>query len=81
MWGYWEFSLIVEIKYNIWFSNIKPNWRNSGRGSVKKNLQTFASSKEKIVADSNAGINLVVATIGNIYVTSPNGIEMPARFI
>ncbi len=48
-------------------------------GGAKQIITYDASEKEKIVADSIAGNDLVVAKNGNIYVTSPDGATKPGK--
>ena len=48
-------------------------------GGTKQILCYDANEKETIVADSISGNDLVVAKNGNVYVTSPDGIEKPSK--
>ena len=47
--------------------------------ATKQILSYDASEKEAVVADSVAGNDLVVASNGNIYVTSPDGATRPGK--
>ena len=53
--------------------------RYTAAGGTKQIISYDATEKENIVADSITGNDLVVAKNGNIYVTSPNGIEKPSK--
>lgn len=53
--------------------------RYTAAGGTKQIISYDATEKENIVADSIIGNDLVVAKNGNIYVTSPNGIEKPSK--
>jgi gluconolactonase len=48
-------------------------------GATNQLISYEASGKEKIVADSIAGNDLVVAANGNIYITAPQGKELPSK--
>jgi gluconolactonase len=48
-------------------------------GGTKQIISYDANEKEKVVADSISGNDLVVASNGNIYVTSPDGSERPSK--
>lgn len=48
-------------------------------GGTKQIISYDADEKEKVVADSIAGNDLVVAKNGNIYVTSPDGTAKPGK--
>lgn len=48
-------------------------------GGTKQVLRYGKDGKEKIVADSISGNDIVVARNGNIYMTSPNGSERPGK--
>ncbi|HRI22562.1 MAG TPA: SMP-30/gluconolactonase/LRE family protein, partial [Panacibacter sp.] len=48
-------------------------------GGTKQILAYDASEKETVIADSISGNDLVVANNGNIYVTSPDGTQKPAK--
>ena len=47
-------------------------------GATKQIIAYDANEKETIIADSISGNDLVVANNGNIYVTSPDGIQKPS---
>ncbi|RYY25628.1 MAG: gluconolactonase [Chitinophagaceae bacterium] len=48
---------------------------------TKQVISYDINGKEKLIADSVAGNDLVVAQNGNIYVTSPNGSDKPGNII
>ena len=48
-------------------------------GATQQIIAYDANEKETIIADSVAGNDLVVANNGNIYVTSPDGIQKPSK--
>lgn len=48
-------------------------------GGAKQIISYDANEKEKIIADSIAGNDLIVANNGNIYVTVPDGSEKPGK--
>ena len=48
-------------------------------GATKQVIAYDASGKETVIADSISGNDIVVAHNGNIYVTSPEGIEKPSK--
>jgi sugar lactone lactonase YvrE/predicted alpha/beta superfamily hydrolase len=48
-------------------------------GSTRQILSYDAVEKEKLIADSIAGNDLVVAANGNIYVTAPDGATKPGK--
>jgi gluconolactonase len=48
-------------------------------GSTNQVIAYDSTGKETIIADSIAGNDIVVANNGNIYVTSPDGIERPSK--
>ena len=48
-------------------------------GATKQVIAYDASGKESVIADSISGNDIVVAHNGNIYVTSPDGIDKPSR--
>lgn len=48
-------------------------------GATNQILSYDASGKETVVADSISGNDLVVASNGNIYVTSPDGTQKPSK--
>ena len=48
-------------------------------GATKQIIRYDANEKETIIADSISGNDLVVARNGNIYVTSPDGMERPSK--
>jgi sugar lactone lactonase YvrE len=48
-------------------------------GGTRQILSYDANEKEKVIADSISGNDLVVATNGNIYVTIPDGITRPSK--
>jgi sugar lactone lactonase YvrE len=48
-------------------------------GGTKQIISYDASEKETVVADSISGNDLVVASNGNIYMTSPDGRERPSK--
>lgn len=48
-------------------------------GGTKQILRYNETEKETVVADSISGNDLVVASNGNIYVTSPNGVAQPSK--
>jgi gluconolactonase len=48
-------------------------------GGTRQVISYDADGKEKVIADSIAGNDIVVAANGNIYVTAPDGSEKPSR--
>jgi sugar lactone lactonase YvrE/enterochelin esterase-like enzyme len=48
-------------------------------GKTQQVLCYSADGKEKVIADSLAGNDIIVAKNGNIYITSPNGTEKPSK--
>lgn len=48
-------------------------------GGTKQIISYDANEKETIIADSIDGNDLVVAKNGNVYVTSPDGVEKPSK--
>ena len=48
-------------------------------GATKQVIAYDAEGKETIIADSISGNDIVVAHNGNIYVTSPDGIDKPSK--
>ena len=48
-------------------------------GGVRQILSYDAGEKEKVIADSISGNDLVVANNGNVYVTVPDGSERPGK--
>lgn len=48
-------------------------------GETKQILSYNASGQERVVADTISGNDLVVAHNGNIYVTSPDGVDKPGK--
>ena len=48
-------------------------------GATKQVIAYDASGKETIIADSISGNDIVVAHNGNVYVTSPDGIDKPSK--
>jgi hypothetical protein len=48
-------------------------------GATKQVIAYDASGNETIIADSISGNDIVVANNGNVYVTSPDGIEKPSK--
>jgi len=48
-------------------------------GATKQVIAYDANEKETVIADSISGNDLVVANNGNIYVTSPDGIQNPSK--
>ncbi len=48
-------------------------------GATKQVIAYDADGKESVIADSISGNDIVVAHNGNIYVTSPDGIDKPSK--
>jgi gluconolactonase len=48
-------------------------------GGTKQILRYDENEKESVVTDSISGNDLVIAANGNIYVTSPNGVNQPSK--
>lgn len=48
-------------------------------GATQQVIAYDASGKETIIADSISGNDIVVARNGNVYVTSPDGIDKPSK--
>jgi sugar lactone lactonase YvrE len=48
-------------------------------GATKQVIAYDASGNETIIADSISGNDIVVANNGNVYVTSPDGIDKPSK--
>ena len=55
--------------------------RYTAAGGTKQILSYDATEKEKIIADSVAGNDLVIAANGNIYVTVPDGATRPSKLV
>ena len=53
--------------------------RYTTAGGTKQILSYDANEKEKLIADSVAGNDIVIAANGNIYITSPDGSTNPSK--